>query len=189
MKKSAVFGLLIVSILLIGKGSWIHAKAMLAQYLIAQSWEQQQHGAQRVKPWSWADTWPVARLKVPALGIDQFVLAGASGRVLAFGPGHVNGTAIPGEEGNIVISGHRDTHFRWLKDLDDGDIIELDLPNGKAQQYVVKQRQVISEQDQWVLSDQSVSVLNLLTCYPFDAIIPGGSQRYLVTAEHRAGDI
>jgi sortase A len=182
LKKAGLLLLIIGSLILLGKGSWIHAKALLAQHLIAQSWEQQQGGADRVKPWSWADTWPVARLRVPALGVDQYVLAGASGRVLAFGPGHVNGTARPGSQGNVVISGHRDTHFRWLRDVQDGDHIELDLTDGRKQQYVITQRQIVSEKDSWVLEQKTGSILRLLTCYPFDSMVPGGSQRYLVTA-------
>ena len=64
-----------------------------------------------------ADMRPLARLRQPRLDVTQVVLDGASGRVLAFGPGHVTGSALPGVNGNIVISGHRDTHFRWLRDL------------------------------------------------------------------------
>ena len=53
------------------------------------------------------------------------VLAGASGRTLAFGPGHVDGTPLPGEHGNAVVSGHRDTHFAFLRDLRCGDVLEV----------------------------------------------------------------
>lgn len=182
MKKTALVLLLLVAGVALTNGFWIHAKAMLAQYLIADAWEKQNQGMAKVKPWSWADTWPVARLQVPELGVDQFVLAGASGRVLAFGPGHLRGTASPGSRGNTVISGHRDTHFRWLKDLKEGDRIRLGLPGGTQIVYAVETREVISQQDTWILQEQSVPLLRLLTCYPFDTVVPGGAQRYVVTA-------
>ncbi len=183
MKKMLLAFLMLASVSALGKGAWIHAKAMLAQYLIADAWAEQRQGASRAKPWSWADTWPVARLQVPELGVDQFVLEGASGRILAFGPGHVSGTATPGSEGNTVISGHRDTHFRWLQHLQNGDHITLTLPDGARASYVVQSRRVVSQQDTWILQEQDVPLLRLLTCYPFDGVVPGGSRRYVVTAE------
>lgn len=183
MRKLLLIALVIMSAVALIQGGWIHAKAMLAQYLIAESWAEQRLGRARAKPWPWADTWPVARLQVPELGIDQFVLAGANGRVLAFGPGHINGTAMPASGGNTVISGHRDTHFRWLKNLKNGSHITLTMPDGRQVSYVVKNRQVISMQDTWALEERGIHLLRLLTCYPFGAVMPGGSRRYLVTAE------
>ena len=182
MKKLLFTALLLISGVLLGKGVWIHAKAELAQYLIAHAWKRQSSGAEHPRPWSWADTWPVARLQMPELGVDQFVLEGASGRVLAFGPGHVSGTAMPGGRGNAVISGHRDTHFRWLKELQTGDHIRLERNDGKAISYVVRNSQIVSQKDTWILEDGQDSLLRLVTCYPFDALVPGGSQRYVVTA-------
>jgi hypothetical protein len=61
-------------------------------------------GGETVKPWPWADTWPIARLSAPRHGVDLFVLAGATGRTLAFGPGHVDGTARPGRPGCSHVS-------------------------------------------------------------------------------------
>ena len=70
------------------------------------------------------------RLEAPDLGVRQIVLAGASGRTLAFGPGHMDGTAAPGASGHAVISGHRDTHFRFLQDLATGDALRVKLGSG-----------------------------------------------------------
>ena len=102
--------------LFFGNGMWLYAKAQLAQVLLERAWVRTLHGEQNVKPWSWADTWPVARLEFPRQHRSYIVLAGASGRTLAFGPGHVDGTAAPEEIGNCVISAHRDTQFRVLRD-------------------------------------------------------------------------
>ena len=80
----------------LGQASYIHAKAWLAQYLIRAAWERSLATGTTVKPWSWADTWPVARLVAPRQDADLYVLAGDSGRSLAFGPGHRFGTPAPG---------------------------------------------------------------------------------------------
>ncbi len=187
MKKALLFSLLLLSLVAIAKGSWIHAKAVLAQCLIADAWQQRLEGVAKPKPWPWADTWPVARLQVPELGVDQFVLAGASGRTLAFGPGHVPGSALPGGEGNAVISGHRDTHFRWLRKLQKGDVLAIQRPDGQRLSYRVKQLAVVDESDTRILQAGDQSVLHLVTCFPFDALIPGGPLRYVVTAEALSG--
>ena len=99
----------------IGSGAYIPAKAWLAQELMQRAWVRGQSGAARPVPWPWADTWPVARLTSKARAVDLIVLAGGSGRTLAFGPGHLSASAMPGETGNTVIAGHRDTHFEFLE--------------------------------------------------------------------------
>ncbi|PLY13393.1 MAG: class GN sortase [Sedimenticola sp.] len=165
----------------LGQGMYIEAKAWLAQVLLQQAWSDTLTGEQQVRPWPWADTWPVARLRQPRLSVDQIVLAGASGRTLAFGPGHLFGSAQPGGSGQSVISGHRDTHFRFLQDLRIGDRIELTTRQGDVLQYAVYQREVTHEDDTQVLYREGRD-LTLITCYPFDAIVPGGSQRFVVSA-------
>jgi len=85
-----------VSLWQLGQGSYIQAKAWLAQVLIKQAWARTLEGEAQAKPWPWADTWPVARITVPGRDIERFVLAGANGRTIAFGPGHVFGTPLPG---------------------------------------------------------------------------------------------
>ena len=96
---------------LFGNGVYLHAKARVAQLLLARAWSRTLHGEREVKPWGWADTWPVARIELPRQHAAAIVLAGASGRTMAFGPGHVDGTAMPGQRGNCAISAHRDTQF------------------------------------------------------------------------------
>ena len=121
---------------------WIHAKAILAQMLLEHSWQARLNGAEEgaAKPWPWAGTTPVARLQVPRLEVDQMVLAGASGRSLAFGPGHLTGTALPGERGNSVITGHRDTHFNFIGELRTGDTFRVQRPDGGTGLLWVVQR-------------------------------------------------
>ncbi len=168
----------------LGQGTYIHVKAELAQHLMRKSWAKTLAGAKQVKPWSWADTWPVARLEVPRLGIDQFVLAGSSGRTLAFGPGHLNGSPLPGEQGNTVFSGHRDTHFKFLQHLQVGDEIVITAANGVQYRYEISGTTVVNYQDTRVTMSSDDRKLTLVTCYPFRSINPGGDKRYVVIANY-----
>jgi sortase A len=163
-------------------GSYIPAKAWLAQRLLDTAWERRLAGDRPVRPWPWADTSPLARLQQPRLGVDQIVLEGASGRVLAFGPGHVGGSARPGRAGNVVISGHRDTHFRWLAELEGGDALILESADGRQRNYRVVDTAIHHETDTGLLDPLAGDQLRLLTCYPFDAVDPGTDLRYVVTA-------
>jgi sortase A len=174
-------GLFLSGAWLLGQGAYIEVKAWLAQYLLQQAWAETKEAGGRVSPWPWADTWPVARLRVDRLGVDQVVLAGASGRSLAFGPGHISGTAAPGAEGNSAISGHRDTHFRFLRELRDGDEIRLILPSGAEMGYRVYRRGVYQRDAVWLL-ERGEPGLTLITCYPFDALVSGGPERFVVSA-------
>jgi len=167
----------------IGSASYIHAKAILAQVLLETAWDKTIHGQQEVKPWPWADTWPISRLDVPGLGIDRIVLAGASGSSLAFGPGHLFGSSLPGQQGNTVIAGHRDTHFRFLQDIQRGDLIQMQLLTGETIQYEVTETIIADEKETEYIANTSENTLTLITCYPFNAIRPGGPLRYLVIAK------
>lgn len=163
-------------------GAYIPAKAWVAQVLLDVAWDRRLGGAANSRPWPWADTMPLARLRQPRLGIDQIVLEGASGRVLAFGPGHIPGSARPGEAGNVVISGHRDTHFRWLAQVQSGDDLVLQTDDGRNLLYRVERTSVHHESDTGLLDPLEGDQLRLLTCYPFDAVAAGTPQRYVVTA-------
>jgi len=165
-----------------GHGLWIYAKGRLAQVLLLRAWAAARGGARRPVPWPWADTWPVARLRVPRLGIDEIVLAGASGRTMAFGPGHLDGSAHPGAWGNCVLTGHRDTHFAFLERLRPGDALVLERAAGPPVRYTVTETLILEEDDVGVMEPTGGRVLTLLTCYPFHALAPGGPGRYAVIA-------
>ena len=162
--------------------AYIHSKASLAQALIRRAWSKTSKKNRGEKPWPWADTAPVARLGAPMHRVELIVLEGASGRTLAFGPGHVAGTASPGEHGNIMIGGHRDTHFAFLRDLAMGDALLLEDAAGDLATYVVTRTDVVDRARSDVLADHGDDRLTLVTCWPFDAITPGGPLRYVVTA-------
>ncbi|MDH5265396.1 MAG: class GN sortase [Betaproteobacteria bacterium] len=162
--------------------AWIHAKAALAQRLIASAWEDGKSGGKR-KPWPWADTRPLARLTVPTRGVDLYVLAGTSGRSLAFGPGHVDGTALPGSAGNSVIVAHRDTHFAFLRDLREDEEIDVEDARGRRTRYRVREVAIVDKGETRLLDPADSPQLTLITCWPFDAVQPGTPQRYVVIAD------
>jgi sortase A len=166
-----------------GHGLWIQAKAWLAQALIRHAWSRTVQSTDDVKPWPWADTWPVARLSVPRLGIERYVLAGTHGATLAFGPGHGPGTALPGEHGNSLIGGHRDTHLAFLGELEPGDEILVERRDGVRVRYRVEGAHVVDRRDVWIARQEGPARLTLVTCWPLDAWRAGGDKRYAVFAK------
>lgn len=161
---------------------WIFTKAQVAQWLIASAWADTLVQQTPIKPWPWADTWPVARLQFPAHGVDLYVLAGAEGNSLAFGPGHHQGSPLPGA-GTSVIGGHRDTHFRFLKGVMAGDQLTAELANGQIVHYRVARTEVVDITRQPLMIAAQSQGLVLVTCYPFNAVNPNGPLRFLVWAE------
>src|SRR6204780_1031186 len=127
--------LTLIGLLLLGQGAYIHAKALLAQVLLERAFDQTIATGDPTKPWSWADTWPVARIEVKRIGASAIVLSGSSGQALSFGPGHVETTPDAGERGVAVYAAHRDTHFRFLRDVAIGDEIDVTRSDGKIFRY------------------------------------------------------
>ena len=169
----------------LGAAGYVQAKAALAQHLIAGAWASALKGESRA-PWPGADTRPVARLTVPSRGVALYVLAGTSGRSLAFGPGHVDGTALPGSSGNSVIVAHRDTHFAFLRELDPDAEIAIEDAKGRVTRYRVREVAVVDKGDTRVLDAADTPQLTLITCWPFDAVAPGTPYRYVVIADRFA---
>jgi sortase A len=173
--------LLLCACLPLGHAAYMTAKAELAQVLLQRAWQRHLQTGAVYKPWPWADTAPVARLRVPRLAVDEIVLRGDSGRSLAFGPGWAESSARPGEPGLSVISAHRDTHFAFLRELADGDAIRIETLGGSAAYRVVSTRIVDARQEDIALL-ADVDALVLVTCYPFDALDARGPLRYVVNA-------
>lgn len=166
------------SFVLLAQALWIPAKAELAQWLIERSWRQLQAGQQNAPPWPWADTQPLGILSVPDFDIRQMILQGNSGRNLAFGPVLLDSSS---QGADLIISGHRDTHFHFLQDLEPGDLVQIQLADA-AMIYQVSQIEVIDSRQNELVLDPGISRLSLVTCYPFDTLATGGPLRYVVTA-------
>ncbi|HET8899144.1 MAG TPA: class GN sortase [Rhodanobacteraceae bacterium] len=173
--------LLALAVALTASAGWIHAKALVAQALLQQAWDQSNHGQRAIKPWSWADFAPLARLRLPSLDQSFIVLNKDSGQALAFGPGWSPSSAAPASHGLTVISAHRDTQFSALAQLRQGDPIQIDAAAGHRA-YRVRSMRVVDSHRTRIGSADSRDALLLVTCYPFDAIVPGGPLRYVVEA-------
>lgn len=178
----ALLGALLFTAWQWGQAATIRAKAILAPILIERAWTESQVHKIRVKPWPWADTWPVARLTVPTLDIEQFVLAGTSGAALPFGPGHMTGTSLPGEPGTIVIAGHRDTHFRFTGDLPIGTKIVVESMDGRRRFYRVADKSIVDTRGRDLKLDRERDMLLLITCEPTASFTARGPFRLVVSA-------
>jgi sortase A len=122
----------------------------------------------------------VGRMDIPRLGVSVAVLQGTNSRMLRLGAGHIEGTPLPGQAGNIGIAGHRDTFFRDLKDIRKNDEIQIQTATGLFH-YEVDWVKVVAPDDIDVLVSSTDSALTLVTCYPFYLVGPA-PKRFVVRA-------
>ena len=128
---------------------------------------------------------PLAVLRVPGVGIEAPVLEGTSEAAMNRGVGHIAGSALPGESGNIAIAGHRDGFFRALKDVKVGEVVELERQTGagiESEQYKVERIAVVEPSDASVVAATNDATLTLVTCYPFYFVGPA-PKRFVVQAK------
>jgi sortase A len=126
---------------------------------------------------------PLALLRIPRIRLIVPVLDGTDARTLNHGAGHIPGTARPGEIGNIGVAAHRDGFFRGLKDIEKGDVLQLETAKG-TDVYIVNQIRIVAPSDVSVLRPRPESSLTLVTCYPFH-FIGSAPKRFIVTAALR----
>ncbi|KAA1156864.1 class GN sortase [Pseudoalteromonas fuliginea] len=191
MKKWLSAGLLIAGLGLFGHGTYMQVKAWLAQVLIEQAWQEAlKSPSTKVKPWYYADSYVTAKLDWPSHDKTLSVLAGASGRNLAFAPsqflpaGELGGKEFGNEKG-ALIAGHNDTHFAFLQHAKEGEAFTLQLQSGVIQNYKVTGIEVIHQSQNTFLQTPG---LYLLTCYPFDSLASGTDLRLLVSAQMSSPD-
>ena len=175
--------LAIAGLIALAGAAAILATAQAGQWLLELAWRRAVATGVAPSPWPWADTRPVARLTAPAQDADLLVLAGATGRTLAWGPGHLDGTATPGEAGQSVVSAHRDTHFRFLERTRIGDEIVVERVDRVRVRYRVVSTRIADADHLDIPREVDAPTLTLVTCWPFDAVVPGGPMRYVVVAE------
>jgi LPXTG-site transpeptidase (sortase) family protein len=143
---------------------------------------------ERVKAWTLvssvpevrSSSGPLAVLKIPKIHLEVPVVEGTDDPALDYGVGHVEGTALPGEAGNVAIAGHRDGFFRGLKDIAVGDAMELETVRG-SEPFVVENIWLVTPNDVWVLDPTPKESITLVTCYPF-YFVGSAPQRYIVRA-------
>ena len=165
---------LLAGIGLTAKALYIPVKAEVAQVLLDRAFDQSLSSGSPVKPWSWADTAPLARISVERLGVSEVVLSGGSGEAMAFGP-----TALlDNPAGRVtVLAAHRDTHFGFLRDLAVGDVVRLQRIDGREAYYRISSMQTVRWDEFGVPADGGDGLLALATCYPFGTDRPGPLRR------------
>lgn len=178
---ACIAALALVGLSFLGNGLYIKAKAELSQILLKRAFAAELRG-EDAKPWPWADFTTEAEVRAPRIGAAAIVLAGASGEALAFGPGWLTDTPQPGDEGTAVIAAHRDTHFRWLKDIRPGDLIEVRRRDGKVVTFRAGHGRVARWDQNGIDPAAPGRHLALATCWPFDAATRG-PLRYILDAE------
>jgi sortase A len=183
--KAAAVAAVVAGAVCVSEAAWIHAKASLAQVLISSAWRREQAGSGSSQPWPGADTRPLAQLTFGdgANYRQLMILEGSSGRNLAFGPTHDPMSVAPGEPGNSVIEGHRDTHFAALRDIKLGDVLHVQTVARRNIGFIVTDIRIVDSRRTRISLHADTPRLTLMTCYPFDAVVPGGPLRLIVTAE------
>jgi sortase A len=125
---------------------------------------------------------PLGRIEISSIGLAAMIMEGVDTRTLRHAVGHIPGTPMPGQPGNVALAGHRDTFFRGLRNVHKDDEITLTTLHGSCR-YLVDSTQVVGPEDIKVLSATPDNILTLVTCYPFYFVGPA-PQRFIVRA-HR----
>ncbi len=178
--------LVVLGALLLAYVGFEYTQMYWGQKRLEDEWarQQQQQTPQRnsgsVKPAALKDD-GLTRLSIPSISFDAVVVEGTSHHALLLGPGHLEDTPAPGEAGNSVISGHRDTFFRHIHELEKGDKIVVQR-NGKEFHYEVTGKHIVDPTDISVLKASKDAELTLITCYPTYYIGPA-PERLIVTSK------
>ncbi len=156
----------------------IAGKAFLAPVLIETAWSESLVSGKKTKPWSWADTYPVAKITAKRLHESEYIMAGDNMRSLAFGPVMAEGADVS------AIYGHRDTHFSFLQHIQVGDELGMEYRSGENANFKVQGIWVAHKDELYMPLESSSSDIFLITCYPFNALNPNSDQRYIVWASN-----
>ncbi len=160
-------------------------KAETAQWLLESAWQNTllQKNNHPVKPWSWADTWPVLKVELPSIQLSSLVLKDVSGQSLAFGPGLMTPRLYPGNHGNSFIAAHRDTHFKGLIKLKKGELIKITNSIGEKIFFEIDQLQIVDSRIEQPILQTGDKRITLVTCYPLNSSIRNTPYRYLVSGK------
>jgi sortase A len=207
MAAIAFKALLVLGSLLCINASWLPTKAWLSQALISYSWQQammqqslheqnqpdkgliQGNKTKRantniaIKPWPWADTFPIAELSFKRLKEDIVVLNGGDPTTLAFSAGAIAPFNQTNSAKPFVVAGHRDSHFAFLEDILMKDVISMTDQHGQSQLYQVEAIDIVDASSGQLPVLANDSSLILITCYPFNAISSEANERYVITAK------
>ncbi len=123
---------------------------------------------------------PIGRIEIPRVGVEAIIVESTTSEALRRAVGHIEGTALPGDDGNVGLAGHRDTFFRGLRDVRKGDTIRIDTLEG-SWQYRVESTRIVDPGDIEVLKTSASPTLTLVTCYPF-SYVGAAPRRFVVQA-------
>ena len=175
--------LLAAGLVALGYAAYVVTDAKAYQAIEQNRFEHARHSA--VAAPALVDGGSIGEIQIPRLGLTAIVVQGDSDAILQRAVGHLADTALPGESGNVVLAGHRDTFFRPLKRVHAGDAITLKTRNGDFQ-YVVESTAVVRPGDVQVLEPTGGRTLTLITCYPF-SYLGRAPDRFIVRAREMEG--
>lgn len=183
MHKKLSYAFILAGVITLTYGVYMPVKAKVAQWLIQDAWSESKTFSKKIKPWPWMDSTPVMKLSSDKHNQEFIVLSGDTGNVLAFAPGHNPSSYHPGQQGTVLISAHRDTHFSFLRKVDLGDgFILQSAYDDKEYIYQVSNIEIINSDLQDIEISDINANLKLVSCYPFNSIADSGPLRYVVTA-------
>jgi len=182
------FSILLLAVLLLAGGGYfffeaikIEIKAKVAQILLDKTWNESLKKGESIQPWNSFDGKPIFKLEIPQHNISQIVLEGTFGQALAFGPSYHQETFFPNANRITAISSHRDSHGKYIKNLQIGDTIKLQDLSSNWYKYRIEEFLIVNINDD--ISIKQKNRLLLITCYPFDSILSGTNFRYIVSAK------
>jgi len=177
---------LLVLLLLAGGGYFsfhaikIEVKAKIGQILLEHAWNKSLIEGKSHKPWASIDATPIFKLEIPQHNISQIVLKENSAEALWWAPAFHKETYLPSKKNITAISGHRDSHFIYIKNLQIGDVVKLQDLNSNWHTYKVEEFLIVNVKKPVTINKRNR--LLLITCYPFDALLSGTPLRYIVSA-------
>jgi sortase A len=175
--RGAYFCFLAVGIFALAYAGYVTADSRTYQAIETAQFES---AMQPPKPKALAEGGVIGELQIPRLGLNVIVVQGDSQKILRRAVGHIPNTALPGEQGNVALAGHRDSFFRPLRDIRSGDAIMLKTPDGDFQ-YEAETTAVVSPHDIQVLQPSTEPTLTLITCFPF-YYVGSAPNRFVVRA-------
>ena len=192
MKKLPLF-IILAGLVVVGIGIWQivetnfqtdaslkEAKRIVAQAESRYDDEDSFKNPKKIDPPKFGET--VGLLTIPKIKSELAIVEGTDPNDLKKGVGHYKGSYFPGENGQIVLSGHRDTVFRRLGELKPGDIFEVAMPNGKFK-YELTNTKIVDADDRSIITLQNTQEeLIVITCYPF-RFVGNAPQRYIIYAK------
>ena len=178
--KVLTFLLLVAGSLLVGDSLIFYAKGYFGQELLRIAWDKSKKSGKHTRAWSWSETYPIGKLIIPKINFDKIIIEGEKDGSMDYGSSHLSDTVLPGEVGNCVIAGHRDTFFRRLGELTRGDRLYLEGKKTRGWYKVVLIEICDPNDVQWI-EPMPIRALTLVTCYPFD-FLGSAPKRYVIQA-------